>query len=140
METPAQASRATVARHTRGTHRVVNDVEVGGARRLHRPHRSIFVLSWDRGIAGVSASSALRDDSPSSVSPTCPYTLSTARQLISVTAASFRECDLAEAHFPRMKALGSSVNSASSRSYAGGYGPVGPGPIGPGLGGFPRTT
>ena len=37
-----------------------------------------------------------------------------------------------------MKALGSSVNAASSRSYAGGYGPIGPGAIGPGLGGFPR--
>jgi hypothetical protein len=37
-----------------------------------------------------------------------------------------------------MEALGNSVNSARSWSYAGGYGPVGPGPIGPGLGGFPR--
>src|SRR5829696_5801884 len=80
METPAQASRATVARHTSRTHRVVNDVEVGGPWRLHHPPRSIFVLSKDRGIAGVSASSALRDGSPSSLSPTYPYTLSTARR------------------------------------------------------------
>src|SRR5215204_4457397 len=82
METPAQASRATVARHTSRTHRVVNDVEVGGAWRLHHPPCSIFVLSEDRGIAGVSTSSALRDGSPSSLSPTYPYTLSTARRLI----------------------------------------------------------
>jgi hypothetical protein len=40
--------------------------------------------------------------------------------------------------FPRMKDVGNSVNSARSRSYAGGYGPVGLGPIGPGLGEFPR--
>jgi hypothetical protein len=39
-----------------------------------------------------------------------------------------------------MKALGSSVNTASSRSYTGGYGPVELGPIGPGLGGFPGIT
>src|SRR5215217_8118814 len=89
METPAQASRATVTRHTRGAHRVVNDVEVGGAWRLRHPPRSIFVLSWARGIAGVSASSALRDGSPSSLSSTYPYTLSTARRLISVPAAQF---------------------------------------------------
>ena len=37
METPAQASRATGARHTTRTHRVVNDVEVGGAWRLRHP-------------------------------------------------------------------------------------------------------
>ena len=30
------------------------------------------------------------------------------------------------------------MNSARSRSYKGGYGPVGPGSIGPGMGGFPR--
>src|SRR5215218_5366034 len=94
METPAQASRATVARHTSRTHRVVNDVEVGGAWRLHHPPCSIFVLSEDRGIAGVSASSALRDGSPSSLSPTYPYTLSTARRLISVPAAQFPRMSL----------------------------------------------
>src|SRR5215218_4170216 len=100
METPAQASRATVTRHTRGAHRVVNDVEVGGAWRLRHPPRSIFVLSWDRGIAGISTSSALRDGSPSSLSSTYPYTLSTTRRLISVPAAQF----------PRRTLLGSSVN------------------------------
>jgi hypothetical protein len=42
--------------------------------------------------------------------------------------------------FREWKALGNSVNSARTRSYAGGYGPVGPGPIGPGLGGFLRIT
>ena len=36
--------------------------------------------------------------------------------------------------------LGSSVISARSRSYVGGYGPLEPGPIGPGLGGFPGIT
>src|SRR5215217_9470127 len=99
METPAQASRATGARHTSRTHRVVNDVEVGGAWRLRHPPHSIFVLSWDRGIAGVSASSALRDGSPSSLSSTHPYTLSTTRRLISVPAAQF----------PRRTLLGSSL-------------------------------
>src|SRR5215213_4106028 len=89
METPAQASRATGARHTRRTLRVVNDLEVGGAWRLHHPSRSIFVISKDRGIAGVSTPSALRDGFPSSLSPTHPYTLSTARRLISVPAAQF---------------------------------------------------
>src|SRR5215203_5836167 len=107
METPAQASRATVTRHTRGAHRVVNDVEVGGAWRLRHPPRSIFVLSWDRGIAGVSASSALRDGSPSSLSPTYPYTLSTARRLISVPAAQF----------PRRTLLGSPVNKYTLRPF-----------------------
>src|SRR5215208_2475326 len=82
METPAQASRATVARHTSRTHRVVNDVEVGGPWRLHHPPRSIFVLSRDRGTAGISASSALRDGSPSSLSTTCPHSLSAARRPI----------------------------------------------------------
>jgi hypothetical protein len=43
-----------------------------------------------------------------------------------------------ETGLPEMKALGSSVNSARSRSYEGGYGPVGPGPLGPGLRWFPR--
>jgi hypothetical protein len=37
-----------------------------------------------------------------------------------------------------MSLLGDSVNSARSRSYAGGYGSVEPGPMGPGLGGFSR--
>ena len=105
METPAPASRATVARHTRGTHRVVNDVEVGGAWRLRHPPRSIFVLSWDRGIAGVSASSALRDGFPSSFSSTHPHTLSTARRLISVPAVQF----------PRRTLLGFSVNKDRCR-------------------------
>ena len=98
MEAPAQASRATLTRHTTRTHRVVNDVEVGGAWRLRHPPRSIFVLSQDCGIAGVSTSSALRDGSPSSLSSTYPYTLSTARRLISVPAAQF----------PRRTLLGSS--------------------------------
>jgi hypothetical protein len=40
-----------------------------------------------------------------------------------------------ETVFSRMSALGSSVNSARSRSYAGGHGPLGPGP-----GGFPGIT
>jgi hypothetical protein len=39
----------------------------------------------------------------------------------------------------RTVSLGSSVNSASSRSYAVGYDPAEPGPIGLGLGGFPGT-
>jgi hypothetical protein len=53
---------------------------------------------------------------------------------------SFRESHTPEARFPRMEGIGSSVNTASSRSYTGGYGPVEPGPIGPGLGGFPRIS
>jgi hypothetical protein len=51
----------------------------------------------------------------------------------------FRESASPDAWFPRMKALGRSVNAASRRFYTGGYGPVGPGPIGLGLGGFPGT-
>ena len=42
--------------------------------------------------------------------------------------------------FREWKALGSSVNRVRSRSYKGGYAPVGPGPIGPGLGGFPGIS
>src|SRR5215207_10118909 len=102
VETPAQASRATVARHTSRTHRVVNDLEVGGAWRLHHPPRSIFVLSWDRGIAGVSTSSALRDGSPSSLSATCPHSLSTARRLISVPSAQYPRMEFA-GNSPRCK-------------------------------------
>src|SRR5215208_359443 len=41
--------------------------------------------------------------------------------------------------FPRMKALGSSVNGTRSRSYEAGVAPHDPGSIGPGLGGFPRS-
>ena len=39
-----------------------------------------------------------------------------------------------------MAALGSLLNSARSRSYTGGYGPLEPGSIGPGLSGFPRIS
>ena len=81
METPAQASRATGARHISRTRQVVNDLEIGGAWRLHHPTRSIFVLSEDRGIAGINTSSALRDGSPSSLSPTYPHSLSASRRV-----------------------------------------------------------
>jgi hypothetical protein len=56
-------------------------VEVGGPWRLHHPTRSIFVLSEERGIAGISTSSALRDGFPSSLSPTYPHSLSASRRL-----------------------------------------------------------
>jgi hypothetical protein len=52
---------------------------------------------------------------------------------------SFRESLVPETAFPRMEAVGSSVNTASSRSYGAGVAPHDPGSIGPGLGGLPRT-
>src|SRR5919107_1528687 len=87
-----------VARDTSRTHCIVNDVEVGGAWRLHHPPRSVIVLSEDRSIAGVSTSSALRNGFPSSLSSPYPHSLSASRRLI------------AELELPRRILLGNSVN------------------------------